>query len=128
MALRSTVKRAKKTGICKTSLSLDSLVEAARRQSGLSVLGSDIDDAVKAAQAALPAWRARTAKERANILRRWFDLMMANQRDLALIIACVHCNRLSSTITRWTKVLIFPCLVVSIDWHRSLERIGSVFR
>ena len=44
--------------------------------------------AIDAANAALPAWRARTAKERANILRRWFELMMANQRDLALIIAC----------------------------------------
>jgi succinate-semialdehyde dehydrogenase/glutarate-semialdehyde dehydrogenase len=44
--------------------------------------------AIEAADAALPAWRARTAKERANILRRWYELMMANQRDLALIIAC----------------------------------------
>ena len=30
----------------------------------------------------LPAWRAKTAKERAQILRNWFDLMMANQDDL----------------------------------------------
>ena len=43
--------------------------------------------AIDAANAALPGWRAQTAKERANILRRWFELMMANQRDLALIIA-----------------------------------------
>src|SRR5882672_12036882 len=34
--------------------------------------------AIEAADRALPAWRAKTAKERAQILRRWFDLMMAN--------------------------------------------------
>jgi succinate-semialdehyde dehydrogenase/glutarate-semialdehyde dehydrogenase len=42
--------------------------------------------AIEAADAALPAWRAKTAKERAQILRRWFDLMMANQEDLAAIM------------------------------------------
>jgi len=42
--------------------------------------------AIEAAEAALPAWRARPAKERAAILRRWFDLMMANQEDLATLM------------------------------------------
>src|SRR5213596_2025384 len=42
--------------------------------------------AIEAANAAFPAWRAKTAKERANILRKWFDLMMANQEDLAKIL------------------------------------------
>ena len=42
--------------------------------------------AVEAAERAWPAWRARTAKERAVILRKWFDLMMANQEDLAQIM------------------------------------------
>lgn len=42
--------------------------------------------AIAAAEAALPAWRSRTAKERSIILRRWFDLMMANQEDLAIIM------------------------------------------
>ncbi len=42
--------------------------------------------AIEAANAAWPAWRARTAKERSNILRKWFDLMMANQEDLAVIM------------------------------------------
>jgi len=42
--------------------------------------------AIDAANAALPAWRAKTAKERAVILRKWFDLMMANQDDLAIIM------------------------------------------
>src|SRR2546427_469954 len=42
--------------------------------------------AIEAANAAFPAWRAKTAKERAVILRKWFDLMMANQEDLAKIL------------------------------------------
>ncbi|WP_434636229.1 NADP-dependent succinate-semialdehyde dehydrogenase [Klebsiella sp. I138] len=43
-------------------------------------------DAIHAAHRALPAWRQLTAKERAAILRRWFDLMMANQDDLARLM------------------------------------------
>src|SRR5919109_3783599 len=42
--------------------------------------------AIEAADKALPAWRAKTAKERAQILRRLYDLMMANQDDLATIM------------------------------------------
>ncbi len=42
--------------------------------------------AIEAASRALVDWRARTAKERAQILRGWFDLMMANQEDLAVLM------------------------------------------
>jgi succinate-semialdehyde dehydrogenase/glutarate-semialdehyde dehydrogenase len=42
--------------------------------------------AIAAAAAAFPAWAARTAKERANVLRRWFELMLANQDDLATLM------------------------------------------
>ncbi|MCH7929710.1 MAG: aldehyde dehydrogenase family protein, partial [Proteobacteria bacterium] len=42
--------------------------------------------AIEAARRAYPAWRARTAKQRAQILRGWFDLMMANQEDLAILM------------------------------------------
>jgi succinate-semialdehyde dehydrogenase/glutarate-semialdehyde dehydrogenase len=42
--------------------------------------------AIEAANRALPAWRSKLAKERAAILRKWFELMMANQDDLALIM------------------------------------------
>jgi len=42
--------------------------------------------AIEAAAAALPAWARKTAKERALILRRWHDLMLANQEDLARIM------------------------------------------
>ncbi|WNJ99939.1 NADP-dependent succinate-semialdehyde dehydrogenase [Thalassospiraceae bacterium LMO-JJ14] len=42
--------------------------------------------AIDAANAAWPAWRAKTAKERSQILRRWFELMMANQEDLGILM------------------------------------------
>ena len=42
--------------------------------------------AIEAAQAAQPAWRKRTAKERSAVLRKWFELMMAHQEDLAQIM------------------------------------------
>ena len=42
--------------------------------------------AIEAASAALPAWAKKTAKERAVILRRWYDLMIAHQDDLAAIM------------------------------------------
>ncbi|MFC1689088.1 NAD-dependent succinate-semialdehyde dehydrogenase [Pseudomonadota bacterium] len=42
--------------------------------------------AIECASEAWPAWRAKTAKERAVILRRWFDLMLANKDDLAAIM------------------------------------------
>jgi succinate-semialdehyde dehydrogenase/glutarate-semialdehyde dehydrogenase len=42
--------------------------------------------AIDAAAAAWPAWRARTAKERSTILRRWYDLMMSCQDDLATLM------------------------------------------
>jgi succinate-semialdehyde dehydrogenase / glutarate-semialdehyde dehydrogenase len=42
--------------------------------------------AIAAAAAALPLWAARTAKDRSVILRRWFDLMIANQDDLAILM------------------------------------------
>ncbi|MGD8384042.1 MAG: NAD-dependent succinate-semialdehyde dehydrogenase [Lysobacterales bacterium] len=42
--------------------------------------------AIEAANAAWPQWRGRTAKDRASLLRRWFDLMMENRNDLAKIM------------------------------------------
>lgn len=43
-------------------------------------------DAIEAANRVLPAWRDLTAKERANILRRWFNLMLEHQDDLARLM------------------------------------------
>ena len=42
--------------------------------------------AIEAAHSALPAWSKRTAGERAKLMRKWFDLMMANVDDLAVIM------------------------------------------
>ena len=42
--------------------------------------------AIEAAAAAFPAWAAKTAKERAGILRRWHDLMLANADDLGRLM------------------------------------------
>jgi succinate-semialdehyde dehydrogenase/glutarate-semialdehyde dehydrogenase len=42
--------------------------------------------AIEAADAAWPAWRRKTAKERAGILRTWYDLMLENREDLAAIM------------------------------------------
>jgi succinate-semialdehyde dehydrogenase/glutarate-semialdehyde dehydrogenase len=42
--------------------------------------------AIEAAAAAFPAWAARTAKDRATLLRRWYDLMLANADDLATLM------------------------------------------
>jgi succinate-semialdehyde dehydrogenase/glutarate-semialdehyde dehydrogenase len=47
---------------------------------------SETESAVAAAEAALPGWRAQTAKARAEILRKWNDLMVKHQEDLARLM------------------------------------------
>ena len=47
---------------------------------------SETRRAIDAANAAFPGWRKKTAAERGKLLRRWSELMMANQDDLALIM------------------------------------------
>jgi len=44
------------------------------------------EDAISHAHEAMMAWRDVPAKQRAQVLRRWFDLMMAHQEDLAVIM------------------------------------------
>ena len=46
----------------------------------------ETDEAIDAANNAWPEWRSRTAKERAIILKKWFDLIMMNQEDLAILM------------------------------------------
>ena len=48
--------------------------------------GAETRRAIEAADRAWVGWRAKTGKERAAVLRRWFDLMMAHQDDLATIM------------------------------------------
>ncbi|MGU3401452.1 NAD-dependent succinate-semialdehyde dehydrogenase [Brucellaceae bacterium D45D] len=51
-----------------------------------SLSKNTIRTAIDAAAKAFPAWAAKTAKERAGILRKWFDLIVANADDIALIM------------------------------------------
>jgi succinate-semialdehyde dehydrogenase / glutarate-semialdehyde dehydrogenase len=53
--------------------------------------------AIETAHDALPAWRAKTAKERAGLMRRWFDLILANQDDLAMIMTAEQGKPLAET-------------------------------
>lgn len=47
---------------------------------------SETRRAIAAAERAMVGWKALTAEDRARVLRRWFDLMIANQEDLARIM------------------------------------------
>ena len=47
---------------------------------------AEATQAVEAAERAFPAWAKLTAKQRSNILRKWFDLIVANREDLAMIL------------------------------------------
>ncbi|KAH8427439.1 NAD-dependent succinate-semialdehyde dehydrogenase [Aspergillus melleus] len=58
-----------------------------------SILGScpesdskDAQNAIDSAAAALPAWRSRAGRNRGRILRRWYELILENQEDLAKLI------------------------------------------
>ncbi len=48
--------------------------------------GAETRNAIEAANRAFKSWSAKTAKERAGVLRKWFDLMMENQEDLARLM------------------------------------------
>ena len=53
--------------------------------------------AIEAANAAWPMWRSKTAKERAGIMRRWYELMMENQEDLARLMTAEQGKPLSES-------------------------------
>lgn len=53
--------------------------------------------AIEAAEAAWPAWRNRTAHERSRFLRRWYDLIIEHQEDLALIMTAEQGKPLSES-------------------------------
>jgi succinate-semialdehyde dehydrogenase/glutarate-semialdehyde dehydrogenase len=54
-------------------------------------------EAIEAAHRAFPSWRAKTAKERAVIMRRWYELMMAAQEDLAQLMTAEQGKPLSES-------------------------------
>ncbi|KAI8275144.1 Glutarate-semialdehyde dehydrogenase DavD [Colletotrichum sp. SAR 10_98] len=49
-------------------------------------VSEDAERAILSAATALPAWRSRSGRDRARILRRWYDLIMENKTDLATLI------------------------------------------
>lgn len=51
-----------------------------------SLSGPEVRQAIEAANRALPAWRAMAAKPRAQLIRRWYELCMAHQEDLATLL------------------------------------------
>jgi succinate-semialdehyde dehydrogenase / glutarate-semialdehyde dehydrogenase len=58
---------------------------------------AETERAVEAAAAAFGAWRKKTAKERAGVMRKWFDLLMANQEDLAQLMTAEQGKPLAET-------------------------------
>lgn len=58
---------------------------------------AEVAAAIAAAHDAMPAWAARTAKERSQILRRWFDAIMAHQEDLANLMTAEQGKPLSES-------------------------------
>jgi len=53
----------------------------------VSNLGTaEAEQAIAAAETALPAWRSKTGKERAQLMRKWFELIIANTQDLATLM------------------------------------------
>src|SRR6476620_1799241 len=52
--------------------------------------GEETREAIAAAAAAFPLWRAHTGKERALILRRWYDLIMQHCDDLPMLMTREH--------------------------------------
>lgn len=57
----------------------------------------DTRAAIEAAHKALPGWRAKTAKERASLMRKWFELILAHQEDLAQIMTAEQGKPLAET-------------------------------
>ena len=58
-----------------------------RKLADVANLGpQDAEAAIAAANAAWPAWRSKTAKERSILLRKWFDLLIAHTEDLARLM------------------------------------------
>ncbi len=58
---------------------------------------AEVAAAIAAAREAMPAWAAKTAKERSQVLRRWFDAVMAHQEDLAILMTAEQGKPLSES-------------------------------
>ena len=79
------------------------------------VLGaSETRRAIDAAAAALPAWSRLTAKDRAVILRRLADLMLANADDLAVIMTSEQGKPLAEATVEACRLRLRPILMTSL--------------
>lgn len=89
--------------------------------------------AIDAAHRALPAWRARPAKERSRLLRRWFDLVTEHAEDLARLIVLEgggSRTRRPSARSRtrrrsWSGSPRRPSASAVTSWRRRKPRAGS---
>src|SRR5258708_24268117 len=88
--------------------------------------------AIDAANKAFPAWSKRTGKERAAILRRWFDLMMENQNDLARLMTLEQGKPLTesrsevvyaASFLEWFGEEAKRVYGATIPWHPAAKRI-----
>ncbi len=61
------------------------------------LLENETKKAIEAANRAFPAWRRKTAKERAALMRKWYELLLANQDDLAAIMTAEQGKPLAET-------------------------------
>ncbi len=61
---------------------------------------AETTQAVEAAERAFPGWAKLTAKQRSNILRKWFDLIIANREDLALILTSEQGKPLAEALAK----------------------------
>ena len=66
--------------------------------------------AIEAAEAAWPAWRARTGKDRATLLRAWFDLMLEHKEDLARLMTLEQGKPLTESLAEISYAASF------IEW------------
>ena len=66
--------------------------------------------AIEAAEAAWPAWRARTGKDRATLLRTWFDLMLEHKEDLARLMTLEQGKPLTESLAEISYAASF------IEW------------
>ena len=76
--------------------------------------------AINAANDAYPDWRAKTAKERAIILRKWFDLMIENQEDLARLMTAEQGKPLKESMGEIVYAASF------IEWFAEEESVSTV--
>ncbi len=89
---------------------------------------ADVDAAVRAAAAALPAWRASPALRRARVLMRFRDLMETHKKDLAKIVTQEHGKTLidaEGSITRGVEVIEFATGIPHLLKGEFSESVGT---